>query len=369
MRQLLLSAAALLLAASCGSGTVSPASTGPAVATASSTTSPTSTASGPGCALRMGVAGLIPANWPAPSAEDWTAMYESLHETGSLLGIYTNWNDSAEKAGQVPGSIATAFGLAPTYDFTPFAALGFARDVAGGVEPTVDWTDSAQKEQAQQAAVEVARRFGPAYLGLGVEVNRLFESDPAAFDAFVAGYAAMYDAIKAASPTTLVFPIFQLEMMKGGAYLMGGSEARQPQWALLDRFAGRMDLAAFTTYPFLDAASPADLPDGYYSQIATHTSAPIAFTEIGWPSAPLSTAPTSEYGGSPDEQAAFVRRFFELTQGLDVRAELWAFPNDLNPDFPNAAMTSVSLRDNHGTAKPALAAWQDEVQRLCASAT
>lgn len=157
-------------------------------------------------------------------------------------------------------------------------------------------------------------------------------------------------------------------MTKGKAYLMGGSGTRQPEWSLLDRFAGRMDLAAFTTYPFLDAALPADLPDDYYSEIATHTSEPIAFTEIGWPSAPISSAPSSAYGGTPDEQASFVRRFFGLTQGLNAEAELWAFPDDLGPGYPNAAMTSVSLRDNHGAAKPALAVWQARAEAPCSAA-
>jgi hypothetical protein len=315
------------------------------------------------------VAGLIPPHFPDSSAEDWTRMYESLHETGPLLGAYTNWSDSAEKAGQVPGVISTAFGLAPTYGFTPFVALGFARDVAeGGVESTVAWDDPTQRELAVRAAVAVASQFEPPFLALGVEVNSLYESDPAAFDGYVAAYAEMYDAIKAASPATLVFPVFQLEAMKGAGYLTGKSAGRQPQWALLEKFAGRMDLAAFTTYPFFDFPSPASMPDDYYAGITEHTSAPLAFTEIGWPSAPLSAAPESDYGGSPDEQVAFVRRLAELTRDLNVRAELWSFPNDLGSKLGYTAFESVSLRDNAGTAKPALSEWQALVQAPCGTA-
>jgi len=362
MRQLLLCAATLLLVASCATSSATPGASSPTTPPAT----PTAATSPPDCALQLGVAGLIPPNFPDSSAEDWTGMYESLHETGPLLGVYTNWSDSTDKAGQVPGVISTAFGLAPTYGFTPFVALGLARDVAeGGVESTVAWDDPTQRGLAEQAAVAVARQFEPAFIGLGVEVNSLYESDPAAFDGYVAAYAEMYDAIKATSPATLVFPIFQLEAMKGAGYLTGRSAGRQPQWALLDRFAGRMDLAAFTTYPFFDFPSPAGMPDDYYAEIATHTSAPMAFTEIGWPSAPLSAAPDSEYGGSPDEQAAFVRRFAELTGDLDVRAELWSFPNDLGSDFGNTAFESVSLRANDGTAKPALAEWQALAQAPC----
>lgn len=246
----------------------------------------------------MGVAGLIPRNFPNSSADDWLNLYETLPETGELLGVYTNWADSSETAGQIPGVVSTQFGLAPRYNFTPLVALGFHRDVpGGGLEPTLSWADPIARGQFKQAAVSIAEQYQPAHLALGVEVNRFYEYDPAAFNDFVSAYAGIYDAIKAVSPHTLVFPIFQLEMTKGGGYLLGGSEEREPQWELLDRFGERLDLAAFTTYPFFDYPSPADLPADYYAEIGTHTPRPLAFTEIGWPSAPLVTAPGSEYGG------------------------------------------------------------------------
>lgn len=316
----------------------------------------------PARSFEMGVAGLIPRNFPDPSDTDWLNMYETLHETGELLGVYTNWADSSETVGEIPGVVNVAFGLAPRYGFTPLVGLGFHRDVpGGGLELTISWDDPNDVSQFKQVAVAIAQQYQPKYLVLGGEVNRYYEHDPANFDQFVTVYAEAYDAIKAASPQTLVFPVFQLEMTKGGAYLTGGSETRQPQWELLDRFGERLDLAAFTTYPFLDYGSPTDLPEDYYTEISTHTSRPIAFTEIGWPSAPLATAPESEYGGSPDEQAAFVRRFFQLTADTELVLALWAFPHDLGSGSFNAAMDSLSLRQNDGTPKPALAVWQESV--------
>lgn len=306
----------------------------------------------------MGVAGLIPRNFPNPSADDWLNLYEILPETGELLGVYTNWADSPETAGQIPKVVNTEFGLAARYGFTPLIALGFHRDApGGGLEPTLAWTDAADRDKFTQAAVAIASTYQPAYLALGVEVNRFYEYDPAAFDAFVTAYADTYDGVKAVSPGTLVFPIFQLEMTKGGGYLLGNSETREPQWELLGRFGDRLDLAAFTTYPFLDYASPADLPSDYYAEIAGHTSRPAAFTEIGWPSAPFANAPESAYGGSETEQAEFVRRFFELTTDVNLAVALWAFPYDLGL-ATNPAMASVSLRRNDGAPKPALAVWQ-----------
>jgi hypothetical protein len=74
----------------------------------------------------------------------------------------------------VPSAIATAFGLAVRYSFTPVVALGFHRDAAGGgVEPNMSWSDPAQRSAAEQVATEIARRFKPRFLALGIEVNRV----------------------------------------------------------------------------------------------------------------------------------------------------------------------------------------------------
>jgi hypothetical protein len=327
------------------------------------TTSPATTAAESSArSFEMGVAGLIPRNFPNSSDADWLGLYETLPETGTVLGVYTNWTDSPETAGEIPGVVNVAFGLAPRYGFTPLVGLGFDRDAADGiVESTIAWDDPGDVEKLKQTAVSIAQQHHPEYLALGGEINRYYEHDPAGIDLFVAVYAEVYDAVKAVSPRTLVFPVFQLEMTKGGGYLLGGSQSRASQRHLIDRFGERLDIVAFTTYPFLDYTSPADIPEDYYAEIAAHTSRPVAFTEIGWPSAPIVTFPDSEYGGSPDEQAAFVRRFFQLNADTDLVLALWAFPHDLGSGSHNAAMDSISLRHNDGTPKPALAVWQESI--------
>ena len=351
------------LACSTGQEITTAPTSGAATPILRATTTPSP--SPPARSFLLGVAGIIPRNFPNSANDDWLNLYDTLPETGELLGVYTNWADSPETAGEVPNVVSTAFGLAPRYGFTPLVGLGFYRDApGGGLEPTLSWTNSSDRGKFRQVAVAIAQQYQPKHLALGGEVNRYYEHDSAGFEDFVTAYAETYDAIKVVSPETLVFPIFQLEMTKGGAFLMGGSQERQPQWELLDRFGERLDLAAFTTYPFLDYAAPADLPEDYYTEIAAHTARPLAFTEIGWPSAPLDTAPDSEYGGSQEEQVAFVHRFFQLTAGTDLALALWAFPHDLGLASPNSAMASIALRHNDGTPKPALAVWKERANLL-----
>ena len=311
---------------------------------------------------QFGVAGLIPRNFPNSSAADWINLYETLPETGALLGTYTDWTDSPEKAGQIPDVVSTVFELASRYHFTPVIALGFFHDMPNGnLEASLDLADPADRALFKQTAAAVAERYRPPYLALGNEVNRYHEFYTTDFENYVTLYAETYDAVKAISPDSSVFPIFQLETLKGNGYLLGNSETRQPQWEILDRFGDRLDLAAFTTYPFLDYQSPTAIPDEYYAEIAAHTSKLIAFTEIGWPSAPLITAPDAPYGGSEEEQAEFVRRFFELTSENALALVLWSFPHDLGPGG-HPTFNSVSLRQNDGTPKRALAVWQEAVK-------
>lgn len=308
---------------------------------------------------QFGVAGLIPRNFPHPSAADWTNLYETLSETGSLLGVYTSWSDSPEKSGEIPSVVSTVYGLAGQYAFIPVIALGFFDDMPdGSLKASIQLGDPVERAKFQQTALAIVKKFQPLYLGLGVEVNRYFEATPSDFENYLTLYAETYDAVKAVSPQTKVFAIFQLEMIKGNGLLLGGSETRQPQWDLLYRFGNRLDMVAFTTYPFLDFQMPEDIPDNYYNEIGIYTDKAVAFTEVGWPSAPLAPFPDSPYGGSKDEQARFVRRFFDLTSNLVLAMALWSFPNDLGEGGP-PAFNSVSLRNNNGSPKPALTVWQD----------
>lgn len=344
MRRLLILA---LVLAACGRPAVTPA----ASAAASTAPAPSGT--------QFGVAGLIPRGFPNATAADQTDLYRSVAVTGGALGVYTNWTDGPAAEGKVPNAVASTFAAAAQHRFIPVVALGVARDAPGGVVSTVDWS-SAQRDRLIQAATAVAREHKPAYLAIGVEANRLWMSDRAAFDGFVAGYAAAYDAVKATSPATRVFTVFQYELLRGSAYLMTGKAETPSQWELLARFQGKLDVLGLTTYPFLAFGSPAEIPDAYYREAADKAGVPLAFTEVGWPSGPIANA--AQWGGTPDEQVAFVKRFDALVSPLRPALAMWSFPHDLGSAAP-PTFASVALRANDGSAKPALAAWAELAAR------
>ena len=88
-------------------------------------------------------------------------------------------------------------------------------------------------------ATAVVERYEPPFFVIGAEINRIWEQHPAGYDAFVAAWPAVYEAIKASSPRTEVGASFQYEFMRGAGFLSG--QVRDPHWQLLDAFAGHLD--------------------------------------------------------------------------------------------------------------------------------
>ena len=206
---------------------------------------------------RLGVAELIPRNFPSADPSDWTALYAGLAGTGGFLGVYGGWFHTDARRGEIPDLVTAAYLAATEFDFTPVVALGFhEQDVrSGDLSVTIDWTDSADTQQFIATATDIAAAHQPPFLLIGGEINRVWEQDPPALGAFVDVWPSLYATVKAASPETRAGTGLQLEFMYGGGFL--SADDRSPQWQLLDGFRDAVDLIAFSTYPDFDFESPA----------------------------------------------------------------------------------------------------------------
>ena len=118
---------------------------------------------------------------------------------------------------------------------------------------------------------------------------------------------------------------------------------------ILNKFK-KSDIIAFTTYPGLIYPNPSEIPADYYSEIKSHTTKPIAFTEIGWHSA----ASPKGWESSESEQAEFVKIFFNRTTGLNSEFIVWSFLYDQKTIEP---FNSMGLYGTDGNAKTAWAEW------------
>jgi len=225
--------------------------------------------------FKAGIAGFVPRHFPQSTPDDWSAFFNEVPRVAGAFGDYVAWDDQPDAKG-IPQQVHTASKLTNSSGMTLVLAVGF--DVESQ-EARTYFQDHG--EAYWRAAVAVAQEFHPEYLGLGVEVNRYYERSPEGFEDYVVVYHEVYDDVKRVSPSTKVFPIFQLEYMRGAARLSG--REHKAHWELLSRF--KADLIGFTTYPFLEYRSVAEIPAGYYAEIAQHTDKPVAFTELGWPTA------------------------------------------------------------------------------------
>ena len=208
--------------------------------------------------------------------------------------------------------------------------------------------------------------YQPAYLAIGVDVNAYQRRYPSDYPSFVSVYEEAYVQVKQAAPETQVFPTFQLEAMRG---LLPVDDPGEPQWGLLDDFAARMDLLAFSSYPGVAFDAPEDIPSDYYTGLDERTDKPVAITETGYPS----DAPDEGDGDEPPtetEQAAFLRRLLRDADRIDMGLVVWFAGQD--PTFEGGASSDlirhIGLRRRDGTGKAAWQVWRDAVARPFAQA-
>ncbi len=249
-----------------------------------------------------------------------------------------------------PGAAVTVVqGLAEQYGYEPVFVAGIF-DVNDGelLRPI----DQVTFDRYVAAAAGFAVRHEPRFFGLGVEIDTQWRAHPDEFDRFVDLFAAVADAVHAASPDTMVFTAFQLERLSGmhGGLFGGVNDPDAAAWELLERFPDA-DAIGFTTYPGLVFADPDDIPADYYSRlVGLSGDRPILFTEMGW----QAEGAFGEWSGTPEHQARFVERFRELIDGVDVAFYVWSFLFDQEIPEPFATMGLITA---DGTERPSWEAW------------
>ncbi|MSP22150.1 MAG: hypothetical protein EXR66_03920 [Dehalococcoidia bacterium] len=210
-----------------------------------------------------------------------------------------------------------------------------------------------------QQARFVALNYRPTFLALGVEVNAAFEANPQAYEAYREAYAEAYAEVKAASPTTLVFPTFQYEQLLG---LISWEPPHAPRWRLIEEYQGQMDLFAITTYPSFVYQSARKVPSEYYSDARAHTSLPIAFASAGFASDVTREGLNSS---TPPEQRRYLQRLLADANALSSPLVIWFAGRDpANADSaPSDLIGSIGLRTSDDRAKDAWPAWEQAVNR------
>ena len=273
---------------------------------------------------------------------------EFLSRASEAGGVVSWAGDWVELADSVNGAPAVLMALAESRHLVPVVQAQFFTQADGVLLRPLD---GANRAMYKRAAAAFASRYRPSSLGFGIELNLLHEKNPGAFEDFVRFFPEVRDTVKAVSPETRVFTVFQLERMKGlGGGLFGGvNDPGAAEWPLLDRVAAA-DFVGFTTYPGLVFRSPEEIPPDYYEEIAVHTGKPIYLTESGWHSAPRPPG----WASSDAEQAAFVDTLFTRLSIVPAEMVIWSFLSD--PPAPEP-FDSMGLLDGNGVPRAAWSRW------------
>lgn len=257
-----------------------------------------------------------------------------------------DWQNIANKS----GGPSLVISKSESNDLLPITIVGTHTDAGQGIVKAIRPLTDTLKTSYVQNVTDFATSEKPAYMGLGIEINRIYESSVMDYQWFVDLFNKSVLAIRAASPDTKVFTTFQLERIKGlkGGLFGGQNNEAANNWSLLDDF-GSADLFGFTSYPGLIYHSPADIPSEYYTSITAHTSKPILFSELGWPAGDVATG----WNSTPVQQQQFVSRFFELTKAIESQVNIWSFLYDPETVVP---FNTMGLYSSEGTER---AAWQE----------
>jgi hypothetical protein len=152
--------------------------------------------------------------------------------------------------------------------------------------------DAASKRAAYLRYVELmVDAFQPAYLNVAVEVNLFLEKCPAAAAGLREVANAAYDAAKAKSPKTLVFPSFQIDHLYG--FSKDSCPDQTARGACFDAAYASLqgmkrDRFAMSSYPYLNGfADPGTVPPDWFTRGAARGAEQALIAETGWLSTPL----------------------------------------------------------------------------------
>ena len=350
---------------------------------------------------------------------------------GENLGVWAltrDWYQVADDGEALIAAYDDFIGDYPHLEERIAAALQFAEVDSGlpRIDPAAGWGGTWADWDAHDgwsafadAARRLAARYRPPFLSIGVEINQFARNYPDEFAQFAAvHFPAIAAAVREVSPDTIVFPGFQFEQTLGDLHGVVDPQGHpgcagcvpldqinslsgitySAMGEVLNQFPpAALTHVGFTTYPYFDRdfATPADVPDDYYSRLygvldAAHQGVRLVFTETAWPANAELTANESclvctlvnpsahptcfpdvtpagactaeeiaglgefyrDWLGGEDEQTAWVDRFADLTAPLGSPLTLWLLLHDADARNPAALVglfTHTGVRSHDGT--------------------
>jgi hypothetical protein len=310
--------------------------------------------------------GISPKGFPV----DYSQLPDFFAEAARIPAGGVMWNGAwrddvigGTNAGIVPVAARVTLESSFTYGFTPSVVFGWRSGttvlLAVPGNATNDWTNAQAKERFRGMLDDFARTYQPPFVFLGNENDFYYEQNPADYANWIAWYDAAYEVIKAASPATLVGPVFNYEHMAGSGALNGWTATH---WSALEMhdFA-RVDIVGITLYPWLHFATAAAIPADYLAPLMSRIGAkPIAITETGWPAENLGGL-NPPWETSEAAQVTYLARLSTMLDGKPVlmvnHLFLHAMTDPGGSPLEWKLSGSISIRDASGNPREVYDAW------------
>ncbi len=203
----------------------------------------------------------------------------------------------------------------------------------------------------------------PEYLGLASETNLIRAMAPhAMYTALGTMTRATAAALHARGSAARLYVSVQVETAWGR---LAGSGRYVGISTDLHDFPF-IDVLGLSSYPFVGGFSdPDEVPDNYFTRVASQSGLPTLVVEGGWSSTTVASIPST-----PELETRWIHREMELTNGANTLAVFQITFTDLDLASYNAAPGStlatfahLGLVDTQFRSKPALAEWDHTFQR------
>ena len=214
-------------------------------------------------------------------------------------------------------------------------------------------------------ALELIARFNPTYFNYAPEVSELMLNDATKFNEFKTFAQSVYTTIKGLYPN--------LKLMVSISLKTPGSTDMSTVTSGFADISAYVDVAGISVYPYAffghsDAGDPANLPDGWLSQISTIApNKAYAVVETGWIAEDLSI-PAYSLSVTSDEtkQQEFLEALFSEANKLDMEAIIWFSSHDydtlwtdtLGSDNLSKIWKDTGLVDQSLSERASLTTWE-----------
>jgi len=210
--------------------------------------------------------------------------------------------------------------------------------------------------------------FEPKYLGVGIEVNELYENTPGLWVSYFEMHKNVYKEMKARYPELPVTTTLTLHRL-----LAARDRGDQKQLDVMKEMLECTDYAGISYYPFVGDSHDFSAPTKSFDWLKEYLGErPMAFTEVAFPGEDIAWGGELRYAADLEKQKSWVQTLLEVCERDQVLFVIYWAHRDWDARWESAkdtmeevwtAWRDIGLLAGDGEARPALEVWKQWLQK------